>query len=86
MQLTIRLPDEYGPQIERLVKELGLKKSDVARLAIKEFIAKHPQNHEYPFNKAKNLIGVAESGISDLGQNHRKYLLEKIKGGQRENS
>lgn len=84
MQLTIRLPDDYGPQIERLVREMGLKKSDVARLAIKEFIASHPQRNEYPFSKAKSFIGVAESGTSDLGQNHRKYLVEKIKGDRRE--
>jgi hypothetical protein len=84
MQLTIRLPDEYGLHIERLVREMGLKKSDVARLAIKEFIASHPSKSEYPFSKVKSLIGVAESGISDLGQNHRKYLVERIRGGQRE--
>jgi hypothetical protein len=31
------------------------------------------------YSRTKNLIGVVESGISDLGQNHRKYLINKTK-------
>jgi len=30
--------------------------------------------------KAKHLLGVAESGVTDLGQNHRRHLIKKIKG------
>lgn len=49
-------------------------------MSIKEFIANQTGiNKPYPFSKAKRLIGVAESGIDDLGQNHRKYLLGQIK-------
>ena len=82
MQMTIRLPDEYGPPLERLVKELGLKKSDVARMALKEFIAKNTPQEDHPYTKAKNLIGVAESNIADLGQSHRKHLLAWMKARQ----
>lgn len=32
-----------------------------------------------PFEKALHLICISESGIHDLGQHHRKYLLEKVK-------
>ena len=31
------------------------------------------------YSKAKRLVGIVESGISDLGQNHRAYLRKKIK-------
>lgn len=82
MQLTVRIPDEYRPQLDRLVREMGLKRSDVIRMAIKEFLVNHSSEHEYPFNKVKNLVGIAESGIDDLGQNHRKYLLERIKADE----
>lgn len=81
MQLTIRMPDEYAAGVESLAKAMGLKKSDIARLAIKEFIANHSADeYDYPYAKAKNLLGVAESGVKDLGQNHRKYLINKIRG------
>ena len=38
MQLTIRMPDEYGEKIAALARKMGLKKSDIARLALKQFI------------------------------------------------
>ena len=53
-------------------------------MAIKQFIDFHNDNHEKnPFSKAQHLLGVAESGIPDLGQNHRKYLIEKIKSARK---
>lgn len=82
MQLTIRVPDEQMRKIEEIAHKLGLKKSDVARLAIKEFIAEHGGSEDgYPYARARPLLGVAESGVTDLGQNHRQHLLKKIKKG-----
>jgi metal-responsive CopG/Arc/MetJ family transcriptional regulator len=79
-QLTIRMPDEYLSRIEQIAKSTGLKKSDVTRIAIKKYIAEYSDEKEINhYSKAKCLIGVAESGIPDLGQNHRHYLIKKIK-------
>lgn len=82
MQLTIRVPDEQMRKIEEIAHQMGLKKSDVARMAIREFIAEHGDGStEYPFAKARQMLGVAESGVRDLGQEHRKYLRQKLKKG-----
>ena len=35
MQLTVRVPNEYGEKIVVLAEMMGLKKSDIARLGIK---------------------------------------------------
>ncbi len=32
-----------------------------------------------PYHKVSHLIGTAESGIGDLGQNHREHLRKKIR-------
>ena len=80
-QLTIRMPDNYFIRIQQIAEESGLKKSDVTRLALKKFIEEYGNDKEIkPYEKAKHLIGRAESGISDLGTNHRKYLIDRIKG------
>jgi len=82
-QLTIRMPKEHLAQIAQLADRMGLKKSVVARLAIKHFIEGQGGNDdETPFSKARALIGVAESGLPDLGKNHRKYLINKIKAAR----
>jgi len=79
-QLTIRMPKEYLTQIEQIAKSTGLKKSDITRMAIKNFIEKHGDEQELNlYGKSKSLIGLVESGIPDLGQNHRKYLIQRIK-------
>lgn len=79
-QLTIRMPEEYFFKIEQIAKSSGLKKSDITRMAIRKFLEEYISEEEVPFDKAKRLVGVVESGIPDLGQNHRKYFIQKIKG------
>ena len=79
-QLTIRMPEEYFSKIEQIAKSSGLKKSDITRMAIRKFIDEYKSEKETVlFDRAKRLVGVVEeSGISDLGQNHRKYFIQKI--------
>jgi predicted transcriptional regulator len=82
MQLTIRMPEEYKERIEILAERMGLKKSDIARLALKEFIEENTATDgQSPYDKVKHLLGTAESGIKDLGQRHREYLIKKIQKG-----
>ena len=79
MQLTIRMPDEQMGRIEHIAKKMGLKKSDVTRIAIKKFIEEYSDSPVKPFTKVKHLLGVVESGIPDLGQRHRNHLIKKIR-------
>jgi hypothetical protein len=79
MQLTIRVPEEQMVKIALIAKELGLKKTDVTRMAINRFLSDYEGTEKKPYEKAKHLLGIAESGVSDLGRRHREYLVEKIK-------
>ena len=80
MQLTIRMPDVHYYQMEKMAKQMGLKKSDIARMAIKQYLSNNEIREETPpYERAKHLLGIAQSGIPDLGKNHRRYLVEKIK-------
>jgi predicted transcriptional regulator len=82
MQLTIRMPQEFNEKIEILAEKMGLKKSDIARLALKEFIEENlAADDRVPYDKVKHLLGAAESGIKDLGQRHREHLIKKIRKG-----
>ena len=80
MQLTIRMPDDQMSRLENIAKNLGLKKSDVTRMAIKKFIEEYNDDTVKPFTKVKHLLGIVESGVPDLGQRHRHHLIKKIKG------
>ena len=77
--LTIRLPKDLDREITALAKKLRLSRSDVVRMALRKFADEFQENGERPYEKVKNLLGVVESGIPDLGSDHRKHLLERIK-------
>ncbi|MBW2000766.1 MAG: CopG family transcriptional regulator [Deltaproteobacteria bacterium] len=80
VQLTIRMPDEYKEKIDSLAKKMGLKKSDVARMALKHFIEENlGDDRNVPYARVKHLVGSAQSGIKDLGQRHRKYIVQSIR-------
>ena len=82
MQLTVRMPDEYTEKLNLLSKKMGLKRSDVVRLALKRFLDENSEGiYQLPFAKVRSILGVAESGIKDLGQRHRHYLIQKIRRG-----
>lgn len=77
--LTIRLPKDLDKQITAVAKKLRLSRSDVVRLALQKFADEFEENGIRPYEKVKNLLGTVETGISDLGSDHRKHLLELIK-------
>jgi hypothetical protein len=81
MQLTIRIAEEQMGKIALVARELGLKKSDVTRMAINRFLSDYDESERKPYEKAKHLLGVVESGVSDLGRRHRAHLIEKIRAG-----
>ena len=82
MQLTVRMPDEYSEKLESLSRKMGLKRSDIVRLALKQFLEeKNNSTYPTPFEKVSHVLGSVESGMKDLGQRHRHYLIQKMRRG-----
>lgn len=80
MQFTIRMPDDYEGKIAKLSRKMGLKKSDIARMALKQFLTENLQDEDAaPFERVRHLLGAAESGVKDLGRRHRTHLINKLK-------
>lgn len=80
IQLTIRLPRELHQVLKREAEHLGLNRSDIVRMAIRQYLNSSKQELDnYPYGKISDLIGITNSGISDLGERHREHLLTKMK-------
>lgn len=80
MQLTVRMPNDYTEKLDKLSKKMGLRRSDIVRMALKQFLEeKRERDERTPFRKISRLLGIGESGIKDLGQVHRRYLIQKIR-------
>ncbi len=82
MQLTVRIPDDYTEKLDKVTKKMGLKRSDIIRLALKQFFEESSEkDNRTPFQKVSHFLGIVESGIGDLGQRHREYLIQKMRRG-----
>jgi predicted DNA-binding protein len=78
-QLTVRLPGGLEKGITNLAKRLHLNRSDILRMALEKFIGEFGRDEEdKSYDKVKSIIGAVSSGITDLGESHRKYLLKKF--------
>lgn len=78
-QLTFRVPKEMAEKLQEMADSAGLKKSDIARLALQGFIAQeeaadYSPSGSRPYDRIKHLIGSLDSGIPDLASRHREHL------------
>jgi len=79
-QLTLRLPAALAEKLERSARRLKRKRSDVVRLALEQFLDTEPDVR--PTERVRDLLGRVESGVPDLGQRHRDYLIRRLRRGQ----
>lgn len=82
-QLTLRMPRDLATKLERAAKRLRRKRSEVVRLALEGFLDSGGTSIEMrPIERVRDLLGRIESGIPDLGQRHRDYLLRRLRHGR----
>ena len=80
-QLTLRLPAELSGKLDRAAKRMKRKRSDVARLALVQFLDGVPPAGR-PADLVRDLLGSVRSGIPDLGTRHREHLLARVARGR----
>lgn len=79
-QLTVRLPTDLSGKIRKKAQAMRLKRADIVRLALIEFLEDRT-GETSPYDRVRHLLGSAKTGVSDLGERHREHLLEKIRRG-----
>ena len=79
-QLTLRLPAELAEKLEHSAKRLKRKRSDVVRQALEQYL--DTQLDVRPIERVRDLLGRVESGVPDLGQRHRDYLVRRLRRGK----
>ena len=80
-QLTIRLPEDLSQALEAASARLRRKRSDIVRLALYRFFDLAPADDTAPSARVQHLMGALETGVPDLVENHRAYILESLKRG-----
>ena len=78
-QITVRLPTALGRTLRRTSRRLGRRPSEVVRLALEAFLQGTPSTDSKPAERVQHLIGSLSSGVPDLAERHREYVLAALK-------
>ena len=85
-QVSVRLDDEISEGLEKASEKLHIRRSDVIRMALAEFLKNagilEEEDDTSIYERLKPFIGVTDSGISDLSTNP-KHLAERMKKAAR---
>jgi predicted transcriptional regulator len=79
-QLTIRLPEDLSRSLAAAAKRLRRKRSEVVRIALEQFL--HSKPVEPAAARVASLLGSVETGVADLAERHREYVLETLQRGR----
>jgi len=80
-QVTVRLPDELKESLEAASERMNMKTSEIVRMALQEFLRAPSRAGQRPADRVRGLIGSLGSGVPDLAENHRRYILESLENG-----
>ena len=78
-QITVRLPTPLGRTLRRTSRRLGRRPSDVVRIALEAFLQGAPSADGKRAERVEHLIGSLSSGVPDLAERHREYVLASLK-------
>lgn len=73
------MPNELRRKLESAAKRGGVRKSDIARQALEEYLsASERLSDARPIDAVRGLVGSVSSGKPDLGQKHREHLIKRL--------
>ena len=78
-QVTVRLPADLSRALRRASGRLRRKNSDIVRLALQAFLQVGEPGAAKPADRVRGLIGSLRSGVPDLAERHRDYLIATLK-------
>lgn len=81
-QLTVRLPEDLSQALKAASRRMQRKSSEIVRLALREFLGASSASKTRPADRVRSLIGALESGVPDLAEKHRAYVIESLRRGR----
>ncbi len=81
-QLTVRLSADLSQALESAAAQMHRKRSEIVRIALAQFLGLRPSDSSNSADRVRHLLGSLETGIPDLAENHRQYVLESLGHGE----
>ncbi len=80
MIFTVRLDEELGRLLTRAARKLKVKKSELVRVALREYLSREVEEAARPFDLVSDLVGAVE-GPPDLSWNPKGYIERRLRIG-----
>ena len=81
-QITVRLPADLSQALRRVSRQLRRKNSDLVRMALETFLQVGEPSGRRRAAGVRRLIGSLESGVPDLAERHREYIIKALRRGR----
>ena len=79
-QVSLRLPGELLERVDEAAEQAGLSRTAYVRKALELLLeGAWAAEGQRPYDQVRDLAGVVCEGPPDLGAEHRRYLLERIR-------
>ena len=76
--LTIRLPADLSRALDQAAEQMQRERTEIIRLALYQFLGLFQESSKTPAERVRHLLGSLDSGVPDLAENHRAYLLDSL--------
>jgi predicted transcriptional regulator len=78
-QLTVRLPEDLKQALDQASRKLNRKPSELVRMALRDYLGVSSGAGSRLADRVHGLLGPLESGVPDLAERHREYIVESLK-------
>ena len=78
-QISVRVPEDLRRALEEAARRMNRKSGEIVRMALRQFLAIPAGPPDRPAQRVRGLIGSLESGMLDLAEQHRDYILDSLK-------
>ena len=76
-EITVRLPPDLKTALDTASEQMKLAASDIVHLALSQFLSTSGSAFG-TMDRVRALMGSLDSGIPDLAEKHRTYILESL--------
>lgn len=80
--MTVRIPEDLKRALDEASRRMHRKNSEIVRLALRAFLQPTPGPSTRPVDRVRGLLGSLESGLPNLAERHREYVIDSLKHGR----
>ena len=81
-QVTVRIPADLKRDLDEAARRLQRKSSEIVRMALRAFLQEAPGRDSRPIDRVRGLLGSLGSGVPQLAERHREYVIDSLKHGR----